>query len=69
MGAQCRWCVIGTGQFRLCQGRVDLTVADVMQQNGWAAFSAFEFGDEVVQTLRNVGWNGPVTERTNRIGH
>ena len=43
-----------TGQFRLGQGGMDFRVADVMQQNHWAALAALELGDQMMQRLRRI---------------
>lgn len=38
----------------LAERGVHFFVADVVHQNGWAAFSAFQLGDQMVQALRNI---------------
>lgn len=47
---------------------MDFAVAYVMQKNSRAAFPAFQLGDQMMQTLRCVGWNGTATERADRVG-
>ena len=43
--------VVVTREFCLCKGRVDFTVTDVVQQDCGPAFSAFELGGQMMQTL------------------
>ena len=43
--------VVVTRQFCLCEGCMDFTVADVVQQDCGPAFSAFELGGQMMQTL------------------
>lgn len=59
--------VIVAGQFGLCQGRVDFLVADVMEKNRRAALAAFEFRDQVVQALRDVGRDRTLAKGADRV--
>ena len=43
--------VIVAGQFRFCQGGVDLLMANVMHEDRLAAFAALELGYQVVMAL------------------
>ena len=55
--------VVGAGQVGFGQVCVDFVVADLMKQDGWAAFAAAQFGDKMVQALRSIWRNGPVAKR------
>lgn len=57
MAAQCLNRVIVSRQFRLGQTGMDFTVTDVVQQDCWSAFAAFELWDQVVQALWNARWD------------
>ena len=54
------------GEFSFGQGGVDFLVADVMQQDGRAAFAALEFGDQVMGRLRHVGRDRAQAKRADR---
>lgn len=58
-------------QLGLGQGGVDLTVADIMQQNHRSALAPFQFWDQMVQALRHSGRDGAVAQGTYgvRIAH
>ncbi len=58
-------CIV-PGQFGFRQGRVDLLVADVVQQNRLPALAAPQFRDKMVKTLRDPGRNRTATKRTVR---
>jgi hypothetical protein len=63
---------IGPCQLGLCQGGVDLVVADLVQQNHGPALAATELRDQVVQALPRLRGDRPVAERTDRrafLGH
>lgn len=44
---------------RFAQGRVDLAVADMVQQNRRSALAPFQFGHEVMNALFDVRRDGP----------
>ena len=44
---------IVAGDFGLAQGGVDFFVANVVQQNGWSAFPAFQLWRQVMAALRH----------------
>ena len=55
--------VVAARQFRLGQRGMDFAMADVVQQHHWPALAPFELGHKVMEALRHVRWDGPVTER------
>lgn len=55
------------GKLRLGHRGVNFVMADLMQQNRWAALSAAQSRDQVVQALFCVRWNRPFAQRANRI--
>ena len=59
-------CVIRPRQFGFCQGGVNFVVANLMQQHGFAAFSAPKPGDQVVKALQGVRRDGPPAKRAKR---
>ena len=69
MSAKGLYGVVVARQFRLGQCGVNFAMADVMQKNRRTAFPAFELGDQMVETLRCVRRNRPVTKGADRIGH
>ncbi len=66
MGAQCLDAIEFTGQLSLCQGRVHLLMADLVQQDGGSALAPFEFWDQMVQASAPVR-DRAVAERAGRI--
>lgn len=69
MGAQGGGGVVLSGQFRFGQGRVDLAVANVVHQDSRAALAALQFGDQVMQALRDIWWYFTATQGAYRVGH
>lgn len=67
MAAERLWRVVVPRKFRLCQRRVDLLVADMVQQHRGPAFPAFELGDQVMKALWHARRNGSATKRANRV--
>ena len=63
MRAKSFWCVVGAGEVGFGQGGVYFVVTDLMKQDSWAAFATAQFGDKMVQALRNMWRNGSVAER------
>lgn len=57
--------MILSGQFRFHQGRVDLSVADMVQQNHWPAFPPAQFGNEMMQALWHIRRNRTPAKLTN----
>ena len=61
--------VILARQFRFRQRRVDLIVANLMQQDHGSAFPTFQLGHQMVQALLGLRRNRAVTKRANRVIH
>ena len=53
-------------QLGLAERRVDLVVADLVQQHGCPLRSTFELRGEVVGRLPGVAWDGPAAKRAVR---
>ena len=60
--------VVGPCEFRLRQRGVDFPMTDVMQQHRWPAFTSFQPGDQVMQTLRRIRRDWAVAQRADRVG-
>jgi len=54
MRAQCLGRLIVAGQFDFGKGCVNFTVANMVHQNGWTAFPALKFRDQVMSALGDV---------------
>lgn len=63
------WRVEMARKFRFGQCGVDLFVTDMVHEDSWAALTAFEFGNKVVQALRDAFGDWAQAEGANRIGH
>lgn len=63
MGTQGLDRIVASGKLRLGKGRVNLVMADLMQQDRRPALAAAQAGDQVMQALLGAGRNGPVAER------
>jgi len=60
----------GPGEFGLGEGRVDLLVADMVQEHRRPALATAQFRRQVMQALRDAGRNGPSAEGAEGvIGH
>lgn len=60
--------IIDPRQFSFAQRGMDFLVANVMDQNGWTAFPAFQLRDQMVQALRHTGRNGALAKGANGVG-
>ena len=69
MGFERLYCVKVPRQFRLCQRRMDLVVANLMQQDHRSAFPTFQLGHQMVQALLGLRRNRAVTKGANRVIH
>jgi len=61
--------VVIARQLRLAQRGMDFVVTNLMKQYERAAFAASEFRDQVVLTLLDLGRDGPIAQRTDRVAH
>lgn len=61
MSTQRLWGGIVSRQFRLGQRRVDLAMADMVQQHLGSALTTFQLGDQMVQALWRARWDGTAT--------
>ena len=68
MSAQRLGCGEVTRQFRLRQGRVDLLVAEMVEEHRWPMRAALHLGDEVMEALGRVLGDDSPAERADGIG-
>lgn len=61
--------VIGPRKFGFRQGRVDLVMANLVQQNRLTPFAPAQFGDQVVLALFRLGRDRALAQGANRIVH
>ena len=68
MGAQCLNRRITARQLCLGQGRMNLGMANLVQEHRGSALAATQLRHEVVQALARMGRNRPVAVRADRVG-
>ena len=59
--------VVITCQLGLCQGCVDLIVADLVDQNRWSAFATFQLWDQMMMALPDTRRNGAFAKWADRV--